>query len=873
MRFSSSKKVAQRINPEREQFHENAATWLLKWGTLLCFGMGCQRVALAMPADIPLSGEMAKLGLAAGAAKAAANFAQEDPSPARLNAADNKLAQADYTGGAILDDITSSPQAIPQESINTDRQPSISHRRRRPRMAGVPPGLQTAEPPPEPDTAQILSSGQQVEKTGISIKVPMESPAASQAVSKSRLSEVAEEVELAPETDNLETPGEIARRKAVKAQGLVARKYRLAPIKWGGTITETAGFRRTTTLASAGGSVLNPTATSRLDTQSIYHIQTVMVGAETYVMQPWIATVRGRVGVLTGTQGIPQSTNNDQRKTSWFGGGDLALFNRSRFPSVVKLDVTDNRDTMNTADSVDTSNIVSKKLSMNQLYRHPDEITNYDVTLERENTTYQSLASFYAGRAAIDSTSTSQSNVTRLFGDYSTKLGRKHDQPFYVNVSHSNFANSVPGQSSMSSRADFIGARHTYMPDDSLLTLNSYANLFSSSQVGNTSRSLLAGSRATWQPESEEIPLVVRGGGQIFTAHNDNGLALNKTQSLSGDVAFNYGAWVDRRLSGGGTLARTTSGGVTSFSTTQYARGDYYPGVIRFGTANYSRYFDVGFNRQTYNYYGSNNLSIYGDASHTLNNRYSFNLFGYNSTITPSVGQSLNARTDQINGNSETLRHNASVVWSPSLTKRYRGDRINKGEVRESSDGNAGLRGLLGVNGYDVRVFGRTPSHTRTLALTAGLTGLGNYAARASGYGASGDLTVNAIYQGNQKSVDATANARWGTQYNYNYKINKPSFLGVKGLNYFLTLNAYANTNVAALRRQAMASGNSTAASNNAALTSSGYGVGYSVLLNQGLRYRIGQNEALVTATLADNYGIKTTSLFLQFRAWRNFGN
>ena len=111
----------------------------------------------------------------------------------------------------------------------------------------------------------------------------VEVPAAPLAAPSAKTPDVPKEPEAAVEQEVAPAP-----EVAVQEEPELGTRYSLAPIKWGGSASESFGWMRLKTPEN-GSSTL------------IENLQAINVRAVTYIFQPWLATVRGDVGVVNGT--------------------------------------------------------------------------------------------------------------------------------------------------------------------------------------------------------------------------------------------------------------------------------------------------------------------------------------------------------------------------------------------------------------------------------------------------------------------------------------------------------------------------------------------------------------------------------------------
>lgn len=830
----------------KRRVRHDAAAILLKGVVVICFGVvGPQALATPIKAEKSV--------------KVALNSTQDKTKPDSLMVASQAVGVGgDTPAGQGDSDSQATSQASMRETKSEIRRPS-ARRRRKPKMAGIPTGSQTVVvQSSEPDAASVAQQAQGAKGPGASV--------AQQTVA----ADDTQDVEAAQqEGEDVNSPGAIARRKAEAAQG-DDRKYRMAPIKWGGAITETVGWRRThiQSVSWLPGSVSGPGS----DGNELYHLQTAEIGAQTFILHPWVATVSGRLGVMiSGQRDIAH--HYGQRQNGLIGGGALSLFSTSRFPFSMSFDATDTRN----GEDISNNDARMKALSLSQSYRPLFGPALYTLNYDRNYSVYQNVARYNVNTQQITNYSELSSTTSILRGAYSTQLGAKYDQPFSLSAEHVSNTMSYTGSAVGGGEAtDRILASHMYMPEDSLLTLRSRADFFQRKIPGSLSNNLMLGVGGDWQPEDLDNPLIVYGNVRLFRLHNEYRQSSNTSQSLSADVTATYPKWAYLSLTAGATMALAGSSNM-SLSTSQFGRAAYQPGGIRVGqSASYSWGANAGFLNQTF---GSSifNPTVYVGANQALSSPYAFRLpGGYQTAVSASVGQVATVTVNRPNGASLALTHSGTVSWSPFFKKLLPGASLTKGVASAKLGGTAGLRNVFALSASDTHTFGRTPSHSQTLLVTASLGWLGDYlgtgATAFSANGFSSDLSLQGTWNaGKGGAAGATGGVSWGwgQSFTYDYAYSKARIFGVNGLSYGLAFKAVATPRLASGRRANLQVGQNAA---NVTTREARFSA-YSFSLGQTLRYRIGLNEVLLTASLSDDYGINTASLFLRFRAWRKFGN
>ena len=762
-------------------------------------------------------------------------------------------ALAGMDGGTILlaqesttAEMAPETQAGVQESGNVEEQTNRAQRRRMPKRAGV---LGTPEAP-------------------VAVIVSPEVPLAQGA-------EAAVEPGQTQAVPQVTTMPSVAVEPDVAAQeeAEVGTKYRLAPIRWGGSASETFGWRRVRTPETGSATMMD-------------NVQAVSVRAVTYIIQPWLATVRGDVGLVNGTANNAYYFGGETRThhTNLTGGADVAVLSQSRYPFTMSFRATDsrlNQDNLLSGDYSIRNDWLNKSLSMTQNYSPLSGVSHYSAGYDRSITNYKSLGT--------DTSST-------LNGAYTTSFGS--NQPFNLSAYH-NAMNSYLWSGTM--RQDSITAYHVWLPEDSLLTVRTTAGVteLRLPQIAGfnsrTEKNRMIYSTGSWQPESEDVPLIVTGYARLRSAQTEQSDRLGKTNSVDAGIAAAYDKWKPLMLTVGATVAKTNSSDssinglseTSDLATTQYGVAYYRPQAINFaGNWVYNWNADAGFNNQTSTIANAANRYVYADGYHALFAPLPFVW----TNITTSLNQGLRVQSDRFSGRSETLTHGALVAWVPqarvvlpSISPAAadpdgagiydnNGVQIFKAEARERlpkvdenrlrTGGAAGVFSRVSLDLRDTRVYGEYPSHTESLRVVAGLAGATGYS--ASGYGAQGDISLEASRQVNGPlTTDAQARVSWAYGYAYHYKT--VDILGVRGLRYDLDLDAKAGLFAATGRI-----GESAYYTQPGVMSRKNP---FSLSLVQTLGYRIGQNEARLSGSLVDDYGRKVAALFLQLRAWRNFGN
>lgn len=420
-------------------------------------------------------------------------------------------------------------------------------------------------------------------------------------------------------------------------------RFGIAPIRWGGDVSETLRWRRYTT----GNGI---PAVSTLD-----NMQMINLRASSYLWQPWIATVDGGIGLLHSNQSTSSSTSSSSASNTLTGNGGLSLFPRSRFPFRASYDVSDSRASTSLTSS-STGDYSSKRLGLQQGYRTPSGDSNF---------------AFDFDRSTLSSSSFGDDIVSSLKGTYSAKFGIS--QTAGLNVFH-----TESSQQGGSSGLDLNGftAQHNYR-SDSQLTVDTSASFTDSTwntqNLGATnssiSRFLQASTFANWRP-NEEKPLYINGGLRFFDGKTKYASTNSNTQSVGGNLMASYNPTRNIALSATGSATRVSSNDVSSITTTQSGNAAYNADVIKFGKAlSYNWNINSSLSNQT-NSSGTNDQRFAVSGSHSLFYPY---LISGGSAMNFTASQALTSSYDRIYGMSNTLTHNGSISWNAPQTESLSG--------------------------------------------------------------------------------------------------------------------------------------------------------------------------------------------------------
>lgn len=724
------------------------------------------------------------------------------------------------------------PQAVMREIKSATRLSSSKQRRRKPKMAGVPAGSQTlAQETKEPES-QVGVGETKEPKAQAMVKKTKESELPSAVQENEEASTPDESLAVAQGTEKTATPvAPGAEVKELKAEGPKKKRYAMAPVRWGGTLTETIGVGRVKVI---NHSIAPANVTADLKNvsyaSSLVNTQTASFGARSYFLQPYIAKMDGNIGVVsskagsTNTTSLPSTidirSSTSTRNNTLHGRGNLSMFAQSRFPFKMSLGVSNNRDST----GFQTTDTVYKNLLLQQSYKPLASVSKYDGSYVRDtNTSFNNTSthSYWDGNYSTYNTEHRIRATTRL-NERNTTL-------------------------TSNMRTDDFTLSDTYLPADSLWSFDSFGNLnLFTDNNGNNTRYLLAQTGITWQPEDEEIPLFVNGNVHLFDQLSTSQGIAAKSQSLGATAAARY--LFSNILIGraSGDVTSVGSNGTRSLATRQQGAIAYSPPSVRlWENSSYSWNASGGASNSTNSAGGDSN--IFGNAGQSLQVPYSFSVRGKSLRIGSGINQSLTVNASRIGGQTITLNNSAGMSFGAPVASI---------PSKELLGGYGKLTGGMGAGGSltvsDSRTYGRNPSSNRTVLLRVNLQESGKTVYARSGL----------VVEGGVESIQGTGGG-W-TQLvgvgSATYSYRKSRVFNVRGLDYTGSASASRRTS------------NSSMDVNNANSVNVN-NPSFPWKIDQGLSYRVGQNELRLTGSIADSSGVKNASLWLLFRAWRTIGN
>lgn len=762
--------------------------------------------------------------------------------------------------------IPASLQTIAPE-IKGSESKIVEKETRKPKMAGIPASSQTVvQETRESESQAVVQEAKKPEPQAVAQETR---ESESQVVQKTKKpeSQMAQEDEetgasdkLLPEpqeTKKIATLSELGTKvQEPDAASRKKKKYAMAPIKWSARLSQTVARGSVTTTYH----IANPDAAAAAlysgttHTGYLINTQTAEVMANSYILQPYIASLAGDLGVVSNKSGSvltsisPGAINSihdtSTRNNRLFGKGKLSVYQQSRFPFMLSFESSSDKsvEAQFTPDTV-----VRKSLRLDQSYRALNSPSSYQGNYRRETVDNISATSFQSSWQGNYATRNTEHRIAAT-----TRLREK-----LINVNKSN------GSSFNTSTNDFT-LSDAYLPTDSLWSFNSFGNLnlFTDASNNNSTRYLLANTNIGWQPEAEDVPLFVNGSAFLVDQLQTTPTSGYRSRTLGATVVANYLFSDILRGNASGNATMESNGGNRRMMTNQVGTVTYAPAGVRlwkdstYGWGTHGSIFTGTGDPTT-------DRGVSGGANQSLSVPYPLNILGKKLRASSGINQSLEANISRIAGQKITLTNAGRVSLAvPSVFLKDKKVELLGG--RGGWSGGTGTSVDLSLN--DVRTFGKKPEHSRNLALSLNLNERGNTMFERAG------LTIEAGVQSYQGTVagGTTGSGPRGSIQGVNtklvgvgsatYRYSKSRVFNVRGLDYSGSAKvkretSYMRDNISSRTIQYTE------------------GPAFPWMVNQSLIYRIGQNELSLTQSLGDESGVKSASLWILFRAWRTMGN
>ncbi len=567
----------------------------------------------------------------------------------------------------------------------------------------------------------------------------------------------------------------------------------LAPVRWGGYSEDVYRI-------------------SKIDQgpPSFDHSQRVDLKADSYVWQPWLATVSGNVGFARGVQDSGESVSS--KHNSITGAGSVTIFPQSRFPFTASYSATDST----TSSSISDNGSRSERLSLTQQYRPKNSSAVFSASYDN-STIHDHIGG--------------DDSVENMRGSYSDTIG-KHSVTVDLNRTETHRLHDKEGLQLYS-----INASDSYNPNPGL-SVNSGVNIAKSDlqQLQNVlstvsdqtnSRYVQANSSVNWHPR-EDWPLNLSAGVNFFDAQSQVNGEPNDTQSLSGNVGASY------YINPTPNLGVGLNGSLMTINTTINGEKTQRLYSTESGSANY-----------TGNPLTLGNYSYNWNANATVTNQYSDNVSSR--VYTAGIAHNLNRiiRLSEISS--------LNIGANQSLTTHWGSDAEQNSTL--SSSANLGWQfsaknnstGSISLSANDTRTMGMQSTDNQFINLAGSLNIQLNLHSSLSG---SANLQWNR--QGAKQIEGEVPTSSVYSTASINYQ-NSRAF-GVNNLRYSAAVNMNAQQSDTRLLGNAAANANP---------------VGYS--LDQHLDYNLGRIDIGATATYTYQSGKENALLFLHIG--RTFGN
>lgn len=404
-------------------------------------------------------------------------------------------------------------------------------------------------------------------------------------------------------------------------------RFGLAPLRWGGNITDTFRWSK----ADSGITDTN-------------HFQSIDLRAASYIWQPWFAQVSGNLNL---SRGVADSSAADSETDSQAvsGSGTLSIFPQSRFPFSASYSLSDSR-----TQAKITQETQNERLSLRQEYRPPTGNSHYFAK-------YDSSTLTSSIDDETDTVTSWQGGYTNTFKNQTLNLDAQYTE------------SEQSGGGAGLALENYL-VQHNWRASE-LLTVDSNASLTRSDFQGdgsasNRSQYMQAYSTASWNPNQKTS---VSGGLRYFDLTNDTGDTTSEVQSLGGNASVNYRYTPNLSFNGSLTLATTRTAEGSTWISSQSGDVSYNHDPLVFGDFSYNWSVNGGLSNQIS---GEESASTTYNAggTHTLNHRYQISSA---STLTSYASESLTARYGQDFGGSQTVSHNAGASLGVALSEKLGG--------------------------------------------------------------------------------------------------------------------------------------------------------------------------------------------------------
>jgi hypothetical protein len=419
----------------------------------------------------------------------------------------------------------------------------------------------------------------------------------------------------------------------------------IPPIRWGGNL----GYSLQQNSSSSG---------ARSSSQSFL----ANLNASSYIYAPWLATVSGRFGVVSGLSGSSSSESGGQesqnKNSSLVGGGEVNLLPSSRFPFQAYFDRSDSRASGNLVNQ----DYVNTRLGLRQNYRSNDGMTTAAGQLDH---------------SIVTSSANGGDTVTAMSGSLSTDIG------IVKNSVSANY--SLGKRENTGEKASLFGvsSSHNASFEDNISLSGNFSyvdnNLTTGTGLGRLSNShsqyLQVNTFGTWMPEFEDLddlPLSLSGSLRYSTLTNEFGGQGSESQSLGGNLNGQY-RFSNNLATGANVGLNYIAAGATPaiLLTTAGANVSYNGDALKFG--NFSYNWNTGANVNWQSAAGTTpSNSFFGlQAGHSVGRYLSIS---ERDTVSVTLSQNVNALQNQSVGASNSLSNTLAVSYGFGWGEQFSGN-------------------------------------------------------------------------------------------------------------------------------------------------------------------------------------------------------
>lgn len=382
------------------------------------------------------------------------------------------------------------------------------------------------------------------------------------------------------------------------AQGL---HWQAPPLSWAGSVAYDHRIDR-----SAGA------------TEQVQQLLTARIGASSWLVQPWLATLNGQLG-LTAARSSAATPGMDSGERFVTGQGQLNLFPRSRFPFELRYEASDSRIDPNLAQ---TLSYTSRELALTQRYRPESGI-------------WQVGAGYTRREQAGPEFGRDEQRIWSL--DASATLGQHHLAL--------NWADQRAQRELRAEQAVFhsVVARHSYAPSQEwqIETSGNWTRSEGPLLAGGSEvRMVQAGTLAFWRPQGQPFTFSASLRGLELHDELDGGHLLTQSASLGASWAITDAL----RLVASSSANRVESGSLQENSIANSVGANWQSQPLALGPFRYDWYAGMSANDLRASRVQEQAWS--GQLGHTLSRHWSAGgqLWQW------SLGQSLSAQHSRISG-------------------------------------------------------------------------------------------------------------------------------------------------------------------------------------------------------------------------------